>query len=136
MVKEEVVMNHEAIVDIPNVSIKPTVMGPKTKVRAIFRNLETPGANITFTFGTTRDMTTYFMEDGKIYTVTLELLEHLNKGCRYPVHAWRVNEDGTKSSVIGKNVRRFSMQPVEFVDPKYYKDWDESEMVEPSYMVR
>lgn len=73
-----------------------------------FNNLEAPGQNVKFN----KQGKEYFFEDGKEYTMSHELIEHLN-GLSIPKYEFR---DDTKtgkveSKIVGR-IHRFNCSPV------------------------
>jgi len=90
----------------------------REKVKGIFRFYEVPGGSMSFVFKQYKEdpVERYDLVDGKIYTLPLGVAKHLNKNGSYPVHAYTVKEDGKPSQHIGKKVRRFGFQSLEFMD--------------------
>jgi hypothetical protein len=87
-------------------------------VRGIFRFYECPGAMLSFVYRAYKedDVERFDLMDGQVYSIPLGVARHLNKNGRYPIHAHKVNEDGTTSQYVGKKVARFGFQSLEFVD--------------------
>jgi hypothetical protein len=87
-------------------------------VKGIFRFYECPGAMLSFVYRAYKedDVERYDLQDGQVYSIPLGVARHLNKSGRYPIHAYKVNEDGTTSQHIGKKVARYGFQSLEFVD--------------------
>lgn len=87
-------------------------------VKGIFRFYECPGAVLSFVFRAYKedDVERFDLMDGQVYTVPLGVARHLNKSGRYPIHAYKVNEDGSTSQHVGKKVARYGFQSLEFVD--------------------
>ena len=87
-------------------------------VRGIFRFYECPGAMLSFVFSAYKEdeVERFDLMDGQVYSVPLGVARHLNKSGRYPIHAFKVNEDGTTSQHVGKKVDRYGFQSLEFVD--------------------
>lgn len=106
-------------------------------VRGIFRNYETPGGGLAFCYGSTNDgFKKYTFEDGKIYSVPLKVAYHLNTGCYYPVHEYRQDEYGKMSQLVGRKVRRFGFQSLEFTNPKDIGEFKANEIMEPAFIAR
>ena len=87
-------------------------------VKGIFRFYECPGAVLSFVFRAYKedDVERFDLTDGQVYSVPLGVARHLNKSGRYPIHAYKVNEDGSTSQHVGKKVARYGFQSLEFVD--------------------
>lgn len=87
-------------------------------VSGIFRFYECTGATLSFVYKAYKedDVERYDLQDGQVYKLPLGVARHLNKSGRYPVHAYKVNEDGTTSQHVGKKVARYGFQSLEFVD--------------------
>ena len=102
----------------PKVNLKYQHDKDREPVRGIFRFYECPGACLQFVYRAYKedDVERYDLNDGEVYTIPLGVARHLNKNGRYPIHAYKVNENGTTSQHIGKKVARFGFQSLEFVD--------------------
>ena len=100
----------------------------KEKVKGIFRYFEMPGGFMSFVHcGHKGDpVVRWDLQDGEIYTIPLGVAKHLNKNGWYPVHAYTKDEDGKPSVRVGKKIRRFGFESLEFVDDEelYEKDPD------------
>lgn len=94
-------------------------------VKGIFRFYEVPGGTLSFIkggeYGDER-IDRYVLTDGHVCTVPLGVAKHLNKNGWYPVHAYRQEEDGKPSMMIGKKVRRFGFQSLDFIDESDFED--------------
>ena len=90
----------------------------REKVRGIFRFYEVPGGTLSFVYKKYKGepVERFDMIDGMVYTVPLGVAKHLNKNGRYPIHAYRSDEEGKTSMFVGKKVARFAFQSLEFVD--------------------
>lgn len=90
----------------------------REKVRGIFRFYECPGATLSFVYKAYKedDVERFDLQDGQVYSIPLGVARHLNKSGRYPIHAYKVNEDGTASQYVGRRVARYGFQSLEFVD--------------------
>lgn len=91
----------------------------KEKVKGIFKNYEVPGGSLSFCLRIHKgdQVERYDMVDGGIYTIPLGVAKHLNKNGWYPVHAYKQNDAGSPlTQQIGKKVRRFGFQSLEFID--------------------
>ena len=87
-------------------------------VRGIFRFYEVPGGFMSFVYSAYKedDIERYDMYDGQIYTVPLGVARHLNKNGWYPEHAFITDETGKPIAKVGKKIRRFGFQSLEFTD--------------------
>lgn len=87
-------------------------------VKGIFKFYEVPGGTMSFSIKLYKEdqVESYELVDGEIYTLPLGVARHLNKNGWYPVHAYRQTENGTPYAHIGKKVRRFGFQSLEFID--------------------
>jgi hypothetical protein len=87
-------------------------------VRGIFRFFEVPDGFMSFVFKAYKedDIERYDMYDGQIYTIPLGVAKHLNKNGWYPEHAFITDEEGKPMAKIGKKIRRFGFQSLEFFD--------------------
>ena len=90
----------------------------REKVRGIFKFYEVPGGSLSFVFRKYKEdpVERFDFIDGQIYTVPLGVAKHLNKSGKYPVHAYKMEEDGKPSRTIGKMVSRYGFQSLEFTD--------------------
>jgi len=88
-------------------------------VKGVFRFYEVPGGSLNFVFRAYKedDVERFDFIDGQIYTIPLGVAKHLNKNGWYPVHTHHVDEVGKSSQMVGKKVRRFGFQSLEFMDP-------------------
>jgi hypothetical protein len=87
-------------------------------VKGIFRFYECPGATLSFVYKAYKgdEVERYDLTDGQVCSIPLGVARHLNKSGRYPIHAYKQNENGTASQYIGKKVARYGFQSLEFVD--------------------
>lgn len=87
-------------------------------VKGIFVNHEKSGAPLKFVYyGYEGDpIEKYTLEDGHVYSLPLGVARHINTNTSYPVHAYTTDENGKPVSKIGKKIRRFSFQSLEFTD--------------------
>ena len=90
----------------------------REKVRGIFKFYEVPGGSLSFMFRKYKEdpVEKFDFIDGQIYTIPLGVAKHLNKNGKYPVHAYKMEEDGKPSRIIGRMVSRFGFQSLEFTD--------------------
>ena len=90
----------------------------KEPVRGKFIFHEVPGGCMSFVYKAYKgdEVERYDLMDGEIYTLPLGVARHLNKNCKYPVHAYAMDEVGKPSMKVGKWVRRCSFQSLEFID--------------------
>jgi len=85
-------------------------------VTGIFRNLESPGGALKFSFRKYKyDPTeTYTFEDGKKYTVPKMVAKHINSNCYYDRQKWLLDAQGNPYQGIDKKVKRYSFESLEF----------------------
>lgn len=97
------------------------------KVKGIFRYFELPGGSMNFVYREFKgdEITRYDMEDGQMYEIPLGVAKHLNKNGWYPRHTYTLDESGKPSMVIGKKVRRFGFDSLEFIDIEEIKPENE-----------
>jgi hypothetical protein len=90
----------------------------REKVKGIFRYYEVPGGSMGFVIKAYKKdpVEKYELVDGQTYEIPLGVAKHLNKNGSYPVHAHSMDEGGKPSIRIGKKVRRFGFQSLEFID--------------------
>lgn len=87
-------------------------------VTGIAKNYECPGGVIEFMFRKWKGdpIAKYSFLDGQVCRIPLGVARHLNTNCWYPVHAQAQDSNGRPSYKIGKKVRRFGFQSLEFLD--------------------
>ncbi len=85
-------------------------------VKGIFRCFEPVGGSFKFSFKKYPgdEVLTYTMVDGCSYEVPVMIAKHLNNNCAYPVHRFRLDENGKSSPEVGKWIRRCSFESLEF----------------------
>ena len=90
----------------------------REKVKGIFKFHEVPGSELSFVYRKYKEdqVEKYKVVDGHVYTLPLGVAKHLNRSGWYPIHAHCKDENGNPSIKIGKKVRRFSFQSLEFMD--------------------
>jgi len=90
----------------------------REKVKGIFRYYEVPGGAMSFVFKAYKEdpVEKYEFLDGEVYTIPLGVAKHLNKNGWYPEHQYLVDEAGKPSAKVGKKIRRFGFQSLEFID--------------------
>jgi len=90
----------------------------REKVKGIFKFYEVPGGALSFMFRKYKEdpVERFDFIDGQIYTIPLGVAKHLNKNGKYPVHAYKMEEDGKPTRTIGQMVSRFGFQSLEFTD--------------------
>jgi hypothetical protein len=106
-------------------------------VKGVFRFYEVPGGTLSFVFRAYKEdpVERFDMTDGQIYTIPLGVARHLNKNPKYPVHAFRQDEGGGSSVIIGKKVARCAFQSLEFIDIEDMTDLGDSTIIDPSTFV-
>ena len=87
-------------------------------VTGIVKNYECPGGAVEFVFRKWKGdrIEKYSFIDGQVAKIPLAVARHLNTNCWYPVHAFAQDKDGRASYKVGKKVRRFGFQSLEFLD--------------------
>lgn len=99
----------------------------REKVKGIFRFYEVPGGSMSFCFKEFKDdqVERFDLVDGQIYTLPLGVAKHLNKNGWYPEYEYLPGQPGVQASPyalqganmrVGKKVRRFGFQSLEFTD--------------------
>ena len=90
----------------------------REKVRGIFRFYEVPGGVLEFMFRKHKGdpVELVSLRDGEVCTVSLGVARHLNSSGKYPEHAFKQQEDGKPAMEIGRMVRRYGFQSLEFTD--------------------
>ena len=90
----------------------------REKVKGIFRYYEIPNGSMNFVYKKYKedDVERYDLIDGHVYELPLGVAKHLNKNGWYPRHAYTMDEAGKPSMKIGKKVRRFGFESLEFID--------------------
>ena len=103
----------------------------REKVKGIFRFYEVPGGGMSFNIRLYKEdpVERYDLIDGQVYTLPLGVAKHLNKNGWYPEYEYIKGEPGTHGAFapslggssptimrVGKKVRRFGFQSLEFVD--------------------
>lgn len=87
-------------------------------VKGFFKYYEVPGGNVPFVYRKYKGekIQKYDLYDGQIYTLPLGVAKHLNRSGWYPVHAYTQDANGNTHQMIGKKVRRYGFQSLEFID--------------------
>lgn len=95
-------------------------------VKGIFKFYEVPGGKMEFVYKEFKEdaVEKYEMYDGQMYTIPLGVARHLNKNGWYPEYAFMQGEKDTVGGYspdgqvmrVGKKVRRFGFQSLEFLD--------------------
>lgn len=87
-------------------------------VKGVFRNLETPGMALKFSFRKYPQdrLTKYLLEDGKEYDLPVAVVKHLNSGCSYMVHKYAQDSAGKILPMVGKRVSRYQFQPSSYLE--------------------
>ena len=98
----------------------------REKVKGIFRFHEVPGGTLEFPFKKYKQdpVEKFKLIDGQQYTLPLGVAKHLNSSGAYPVHEHAMSEDGRNIFKVGKSVRRYSFQSLEFVDIEDFPSGD------------
>lgn len=90
----------------------------REKVKGIFRFYEVPGGSMCFMFKAYKGdpIEKFTLVDGEVYEIPLGVARHLNKNGWYPEYTYKTNESGMPYMTVGRKVRRFGFQSLEFVD--------------------
>lgn len=107
-------------------------------VKGIFRFYEVPGGKLSFWFRKWKEdpIERYDLMDNEVCTLPLGVAKHLNKNGFYPVHSYRTDETGKPHMHVGKKVRRFGFQSLEFIDIEDITADGEPMITEPVTIVR
>lgn len=102
------------------------------KVKGIFRYYEVPGGSMNFVYKKFKgdDVIRYDLIDGAMYELPLGVAKHLNNNGWYPEHSYIMDENGQPSMRVGKKVRRFGFESLEFIDIEDIKTEDDIVTVE------
>lgn len=86
-------------------------------VKGIFKNLEAPGADLTFSLRTYKDhpIRTYTLEDGKEYEIPLGAAKHINRQCKYQRSANLLDADGKPIVGQGAPVQRYEFTSTDYM---------------------
>jgi len=88
-------------------------------VTGIFKNIEVPGGDLTFTFRKYKEDSyqTYHFLDGKEYSIPLGVAKHINNMTKVPKRAYATNEKGEKQlyTVIESYRQRYQFLSKEFM---------------------
>ena len=86
-------------------------------VTGVFKNLETPGADLEFTYRKYKEdsFQNYHMYDGQKYTIPLGVAKHINNQTQEKVHAWLVDVNGKKIVGAGNKRQRYQFNSTEFM---------------------
>jgi hypothetical protein len=104
----------------------------RENVKGIFRFYEVPGGTMGFVYKQYREdpVENYTLQDGQIYTIPLGVAKHLNKNGSYPEYEYMKTEAGFENHKvaygmginagmrIGRRIRRFGFQSLDFMDPE------------------
>ena len=104
----------------------------REKVRGIFRFYEVPGGKLEFMFRKHKGdpLETVSLKDGEVCTVSLGVAKHLNSSGKYPEHAFKQQENGKPAMEVGRMVRRYGFQSLEFTDVEGLDEPNIVEMVD------
>jgi len=100
----------------------------REKVKGVFRFYEVPNGELKFTYRKYKGdpIERFALKDGEICSIPLGVAKHLNKSGKYPVHAHAVDANGKPTYKLGKTVRRYGFQSLEFIDPEDFCTVDSS----------
>lgn len=87
-------------------------------VKGIFKFYEAPGGTLGFVFRKYKEdpVERFDLTDGQVYSIPLGVAKHLNKNGWYPEYEFFKDENTQNVMRVGKKVRRFGFQSLEFVD--------------------
>lgn len=90
----------------------------REKVKGVFRYFESPGATLSFPFKKYKKdpVEIYHLIDGQTYELPLGVAKHLNNNGWYPIHVHRIDDMGNAHPMVGKKVKRFGFDSLEFMD--------------------
>lgn len=90
----------------------------REKVKGIFKFYEVPGGTMQFMYKAYKGdpIEKFTLNDNEVYELPLGVARHLNKNGWYPEYMYKTNESGMPYMTIGRKVRRFGFQSLEFVD--------------------
>ena len=93
-------------------------------VRGIFKFYESPGGTLSFSFRQYEaNPETYSFVHDQVYTIPLGVAIHLNKNGWYPLYAYGQDAEFRSTVKVGKKIRRFGFQSLEFSeDPDLMED--------------
>ena len=96
-------------------------------VKGIFHHHEQPGGTLKFSFKYYRGQSVedYEFDDGKMYEIPLGVARHLNKSGRYPIHEYKLDDEGHPSQE-GKRIARYSFESTEFMDVSDMRSEDDN----------
>lgn len=105
----------------------------REQVKGIFKFYEVPGGSLSFFFRKYKEdnVERYDFIDGMVYSVPLGVAKHLNTSGWYPVHAFEQDEQGRPVQMVGKKIRRYGFQSLEFVDIEDLSEVGSPEIAEP-----
>lgn len=85
-------------------------------VRGRFFCHEPKGGNVKFSYRKYKGdpIRTYILYDGQDYELPVGVVKHINS-CGWNIHAHAVDGQGRPSVNVGKRVRRFSFQGLDFI---------------------
>jgi len=89
------------------------------KVTGIFKNLEAPGGDLTFTYKKYKEdpIREYHLEDGKSYTIPIGVAKHINNMTAVPERDYAKGPDGTPQlyTIIKSKRQRYQFLSTEFM---------------------
>lgn len=86
-------------------------------VKGIFKNLEAPGCETTFSYRAYKGepIRVYTLEDGKEYTIPFGVAKHVNRQCRYKKNKYLVDADGKSMIGADKPFERYQFVSTDFM---------------------
>ena len=92
---------------------KPKKKVEEPMVDGVFKNWETRGAPLAFSFTADKSPAKkYTLEDGKRYKIPISVARHINS-CTYPINESEVDKQGNYLGTRESIVRRFSFRRVD-----------------------
>lgn len=109
----------------------------REKVKGVFRFYECPGAVLSFPFKKWKEdpVEVYHLKDGQTYELPLGVAKHLNNNGWYPVHVHRIDDFGNAHPMVGRKVKRFGFDSLEFIDVEGMEKLGPIIPVEPDIVV-
>ena len=86
-------------------------------VTGIFKNLEAPGAEATFSLRLYKEhpIRTFTLEDGKKYEIPMGVAKHINRQCKYQRASNLLDKEGKPTIGAGKPIQRYEFTPTDYL---------------------
>lgn len=89
------------------------------KVTGIFKNLEAPGGDLTFTYKKYKEdpIREYHFEDGQKYTIPISVAKHINNNTAWANREYATGPDGTKKlyTIVKSKTQRYQFLSTEYM---------------------